>query len=103
MKKVVFSVLVLFLSLLHWTDKVSAEFRCEGQVNYTFESLPVVHLAKELPQVKNPKETPAPPTPVPTAIVSTVSFAQVEAKGEDEVKAKAALHKVSARLIEKAR
>ena len=101
MRKVVFRASVFFLSFIGWSAIANAEFRCEGQVSYSVESLPV-QLPKEVAHVENPKETPAPP-PVPTAIVSTVSFAQIEAKGDDEVKAKAALQKVSVRYIEKAR
>jgi hypothetical protein len=105
MRRVVFSVLFFLYGLFAWSPALHAEFRCEGQVVFVVESVPVVQEPKVVVSApsKNPKETPVPPTPAPTPIVSTISFAQIEAKSEDEAKAKAALQKLSGRYLEKAR
>lgn len=102
MKNVVFSG--LFAVSIPWifSAVARAEFDCHGRVAYSVESVATTRLETAPKNLGEVKES-STPLPVPTPVISIVFIAQVEAKGDDEAKAKTALQKVGARLVEKAR
>ena len=82
---------------------IAAEFRCESKVSYVVELAPKTAPVKSEVASDLPAKKDVTPAPAAETKESTVAYSTVEAKGEDEAKAKIAVQKVSVRLLEKAR